>query len=394
MHVFPDHRQGRRCAAVAAAAAALSIALTATHAQTPAAATPLSIAKQGYLFAGGKYSTEGGQRVLSGHLYAEYQIPSRQTHPWPVVMVHGGGQSGTNFTGTPDGREGWAQYFLRRGYAVYVVDQPGRGRAAYETKAYRPAAPVSFDTAQSRFVLPERFNLWPQARLHTQWPGKGEPGDPVFDQFYSSQVPAIQDFTLQQRLNRDAIVALLEKIGPSILLTHSQSGTFGWPVADTRPDLVKAIVAVEPNGPPFRDVTNLGAPDWFRDAPTNARSWGPTAIPLTYQPAASTTSELALVQQATADGPDLVRCWLQKAPARQLPKLASLPVLVLTGEASYHAPYDHCTVKFLEQAGLHPTFVKLAEAGIRGNGHMMMIEKNNHEIAALIDRWLDKAVRR
>jgi pimeloyl-ACP methyl ester carboxylesterase len=393
MHVFPDHRQGRRRAAVAAAATALlSIALTATHAQTPAAATPLSIAKQGYLFAGGKYSTEGGQRVLSGHLYAEYQIPSRQTHPWPVVMVHGGGQSGTNFTGTPDGREGWAQYFLRRGYAVYVVDQPGRGRAAYDTRAYGPAAPVSFDTAQSRFVSPERFNLWPQARLHTQWPGKGEPGDPVFDQFYSSQVPAIQDFTLQQRLNRDAIVALLEKIGPSILLTHSQSGTFGWPVADTRPDLVKAIVAVEPNGPPFHDVTNLGAPDWFRDAPSNARSWGPTAVPLTYQPAASTASELAVVQQATADGPDLVRCWLQKEPARQLPKLAALPVLVLTGEASYHAPYDHCTVKFLEQAGLHPTFVKLAEAGIRGNGHMMMIEKNNHEIAALIDRWLDKSI--
>ena len=89
-----------------------------------------------------------------------------------------------------------------------------------------------------------------------------------------------------------------------------------------------------------------------------------------------------------------MRCWLQKAPARQLPKLAQLPVLVLTGEASYHAPYDHCTVKFLEQAGLHPTFVKLAEAGIHGNGHMMMIEKNSHEIAALIDRWLDKSVPR
>jgi pimeloyl-ACP methyl ester carboxylesterase len=207
-------------------------------------------------------------------------------------------------------------------------------------------------------------------------------------------VPAIQDFTLQQRLNRDAIVALLEKIGPSILLTHSQSGTFGWPVADARPDLVKAIVAVEPNGPPFHDVTNLGAPDWFRDAHTSARSWGPTAVPLTYQPAASTASELAVVQQATADGPDLVRCWLQKEPARQLPKLAALPVLVLTGEASYHAPYDHCTVKFLEQAGLHPTFVKLAKAGIRGNGHMMMIEKNSDEIAAVIDGWLDKSVAR
>ena len=52
-----------------------------------------------------------------------------------------------------------------------------------------------------RFAAPERFNFWPQAHLHTQWPGKGEPGDPVFDQFYASQVPSIEDFTLQQTLN-------------------------------------------------------------------------------------------------------------------------------------------------------------------------------------------------
>ena len=86
----------------------------------------LSIARQGYLFAGGKYSTVNERRVMTGQLYAEFQIPTRQTHPWPIVMVHGGSQSGTNFTGTPDGREGWAQFFLREGYAVYVVDQ---GRA-------------------------------------------------------------------------------------------------------------------------------------------------------------------------------------------------------------------------------------------------------------------------
>src|SRR5262245_30947154 len=76
---------------------------------------PLSIAKQGYLFAGGKYSKVNDRQVMSGHLYVEFQIPGKQTHRWPVVMVHGGGQSGTNFTGTPDGREGWAQFFLRQG---------------------------------------------------------------------------------------------------------------------------------------------------------------------------------------------------------------------------------------------------------------------------------------
>jgi pimeloyl-ACP methyl ester carboxylesterase len=326
--------------------------------------------------------------VLSGQLYAEYQIPARQTARWPVVMVHGGNQSGTNFTGTPDGREGWAQYFLRQGYAVYVVDQPGRGRAAVAAEVYGAIQPLNIETTTMRFVAPERFNQWPQARLHTQWPGGGDPGDPVFDQFMASQMPSIQDFTLQQALNRDAIVALLEKIGPSILLTHSQSGAFGWPVADARPDLVKAIVAVEPNGPPFFDVVNLGAPQWFRDSDAPARTWGVTAVPLKYSPPVTAPGELAIVRQDQADGPDLVRCWLQKPPARQLPNLKNLPILVLTGEASYHAPYDHCTVRYLEQAGSRPVWTKLGDAGIHGNGHMMMLERNNQDIARVIGRWL------
>lgn len=357
-----------------------------------AAPGPLSIARQGYLFAGGQYSVVNGRRVLTGHLYAEFQIPARQTHPWPVVMVHGGGQSGTNFTGTPDGREGWAQFFLRQGYAVYVVDQPGRGRAAYEPNVYGPATQVNLDNIERRFVAPERFNLWPQARLHTEWPGGGAPGEAVFDQFFASQLPSIQDFPRQQALSRDGILALLDQIGPAILLTHSQSGTFGWPVADARPDLVKAIVAVEPNGPPFFAVENVPAPEWFRDASSAVNVWGMTAVPLTYAPPAATPSALAIAREEQPDAPNLVRCWLQRTPARQLPKLAGIPTLVLTGEASYHAPYDHCTVKYLRQAGVRPTWIQLAEAGIRGNGHMMMLERNNHEIAALITRWLADAV--
>jgi pimeloyl-ACP methyl ester carboxylesterase len=352
----------------------------------------LSIASQGYLFAGGQYSTGSNGQAMSGQLYAEFQIPSKRAHPWPIVMIHGGSQSGTNFTGTPDGREGWAQLFLREGYAVYVVDQPGRGRAAYEADLYGPATRVNLENTQKRFVAPERYKLWPQAHLHTQWPGQGAPGDPVFDQFYASQIPSIQNFTLQQELNRDAILALLEKIGPAILLTHSQSGAFGWPVADARPDLVKAIIAVEPNGPPFFDVENISAPDWFRDAAAEARPWGITAVPLSYSPPAATASDLVIARQPNPDAPDLARCWMQESPARQLPNLQKFPILVLTSEASYHAPYDHCTVKFMEQAGVHPVWIKLADVGIHGNGHMMMLEKNNQEIGLVMSRWLDKAL--
>ena len=379
---------GMRWLTLVAAVVVATAELVAQNGEPP----PLSIQRQGYLFAGGKYSTVNGRRVLSGHLYAEFQIPSRRTHPWPIVMIHGGSQSGTNFTGTPDGREGWAQFFLRQGYAVYVVDQPGRGRAAYEVDVYGKANKLNPETTQQRFVAPERYNLWPQAHLHTQWPGQGAPGDPVFDQFFASQLPSIEDFKEQQVLNRDALVALLDKIGPAILLTHSQSGAFGWPVADARPALVKAIVAVEPNGPPFYAIENTGPPNWFRDAPTMVNKWGITAVPLVYAPGAAEPSELAAVHEDKPDAPDLVRCWLQKTPARTLPNLTTLPILIVTSEASYHASYDHCTVKYLQQAGVRPMWIKLADAGIHGNGHMMMLEKNNMEIAAVMARWLAEAL--
>ena len=354
---------------------------------------PLVIAQQGYVFAGGTFKTIKGKRVLSGHLYAEFQIPEDRRSPYPVIMVHGGSQSGTNFTGTPDGREGWAQHFLRHGYAVYVVDQVGRGRAAYNPEAYGPVRQPDSDSAQQRFVALKRQHLWPQAERHTQWPGGDAPGDPVFDQFFASQLPTINDFTEQQQLNVPALIALIDKIGPSILLTHSQSGSYGWPVADARPDAIKALIQVEPSGPPFYDVglEYVGPPDFYRTG-AKSRPWGLSAIPLTYDPPASSPEELRPVQQATPDGPHLARGWFQSEPARKLPNLMKMPILILSAEASYHAVYDHLTVQYLEQAGVKPSFVKLADVGVRGNGHMLMLEKNNHEIAAVMMDWLEKTL--
>jgi pimeloyl-ACP methyl ester carboxylesterase len=108
---------------------------------------------------------------------------------------------------------------------------------------------------------------------------------------------------------------------------------------------------------------------------------------MTYEPAAASPDDLKLARQSEPDGPGLVRCFMQAQPARKLPKLAGIPILILTSEASYHAPYDHCTAKYLEQAGVKNSFVRLADHGIRGNGHMMMLEKNNLEVAALLRRW-------
>ncbi len=352
---------------------------------------PLVLEKTGWLYAGGHVETIGGKHYTVGQIYAEYMIPAKKRHPWPVVMVHGGTMSGTNYTGTPDGREGWAQRFARAGYEVYVVDQVGKGRSPYYPEIYGPVEPTDMANNQLRYVAQEKFNAWPQAHLHTQWPGSGTHDDPAVQQLVSSQIPSIKSFHRQQELNTAALVALIDKIGPAILLVHSQAGAFVWPVADQRPERVKAILAIEPNGPPFHAVQFTGAPDWFKDGGV-ALGWGITDVPLTYAPAAKDAAELRFVQQDKADGAGLVRCFEQAAPARQLPNLREIPVLVVTSEASYHAPYDHCTVKYLEQAGIHPTWLKLADHGIGGNSHVMMMEKNSHEIAAQIIAWTDRAM--
>lgn len=85
--------------------------------------------------------------------------------------------------------------------------------------------------------------------------------------------------------------------------------------------------------------------------------------------------------------------WIMKEPARKLPRLADIPIAVLVGEASYHGDIDHLTSRFLTQAGVEHDFVHLEQAGIHGNGHMMMLERNNLEIAGWILHWLEESVK-
>lgn len=352
---------------------------------------PLQIADQGYFFVGGEYAEGTAGRRMSGQMFVQYQIPARRRSPHPLVMIHGGGQTGTNFLGTPDGRKGWADYFVANGYAVYVVDQPGRGRSGYFPDRYGPSMHRDTKTTAARFTAPGTAKLWPQARHHTQWPGPGSEGDAVFDQFYASQVEGMQDIAQIEKLMRAAGAALLERIGPSILLTHSQSGPFGWTIADARPHLVKAIVAVEPQGAPLHEIRFRGAEGdalRYTEDEEVIRPWGITRGPLTFDPSPADASQMRYVRQQQPDASDLVCCWLQQEPARKLTKLAGIPILIVTAEASYHAPYDHCTSRFLAQAGVEHDYVRLADAGIRGNGHMMMLEKNNLEIAEYFRGWL------
>ena len=84
-----------------------------------------------------------------------------------------------------------------------AAEQWARGRAAHWSQIHGPVQPARINFVEQRFVAPERYKQWPQAHLHTQWPGAGKPGDPVFDQFYASQFPSMVSFPKQQELNRD-----------------------------------------------------------------------------------------------------------------------------------------------------------------------------------------------
>jgi pimeloyl-ACP methyl ester carboxylesterase len=388
------------CSGAIALLLGLCLDVTATR-----AADPLAIAKQGNFYIGGKYVESNADRPMVGQAFVEFQVPQRQLHPYPIVMIHGGSQTGTGWMSTPDGREGWAIYFLRRGYAVYIVDQVARGRSAYIGDVYGASRTQTREYVMQRFSTSERYNLWPQAKLHTQWPGTGEPGDPVFDNYFASNVPSMENREMQSRMNVAALAALLDRIGPSIVLVHSQSGQYGWPLAQARPALVKAIVAAEPSGPPVHDLVVPGAArfgmdfanatevgsEGFRDDPRLKR-YGLSDIPMAYEPAVTPQSPLAFVRQDKAEAPDLAKCWRQQEPARKLVAVGDRPILYLATEASFYAPYNHCTVGYLKQAGVEVSFVKLADIGLRGNGHMMMMEKNSDAIAQVIIEWLAKNV--
>jgi pimeloyl-ACP methyl ester carboxylesterase len=346
---------------------------------------PIALADQGFFFTGLTSSDlPHGTAVTGAHV--QYQVPVRARHPYPVVMVHGGGGQGLDYLGTPDGRPGWATLFLREGYTVYVVDRPGMGRSPYHPDLLGPASPTPVYQGMITGLAAPGVAPWPypypQARLQTQWPGSGVPGDDLaLEQFLAGSEPLVGDLVSAQEAMRRAGVDLLDRIGPAIVITHSMSGPFGWLVADARPDLVKAVVAVEPIGPAFAELPGMGE-----------LSWGLTAIPMTFDPPVTDPADIGR-DLRQAPEPDLADAYVQAEPARRLPNLSGLPTAVVTAEASWHAQFDHAIVEFLRQAGVDADHVRLADLGIHGNGHMMMLERNNAEVAQAIFQWLAKRSR-
>ncbi|KAJ4266113.1 hypothetical protein NW762_004091 [Fusarium torreyae] len=345
-------------------------------------------ATRSFFYAGGRYVDDGdGGHIFRDQMYVEKLVPANgPSKETPIVMIHGMAQTGTNFLNKPDGGRGWASLFISQGYEVYIVDQTFRGRSAWQPSqgAEKPNT-LSAEAVEIAFTNSKKHMLWPQAVNHTQWPGTGVRGDPIFDAFYSSNVEFIDNTTYQQTSVQAAGAALLDKIEkPVILLGHSQGSFMPTLIADVRPKLTKSIVLLEAAGPPFKD-------EIFEFGGKNPRPWGLWDVPITYDPPV-TDPKAELVQQVHPPKDSLsTECILQAddPTPRKLVNLQDKPILIVTGEASYHMPYEHCTAAYFRQAGCTKIeLIELGTIGIHGNGHMLFMEKNSDDIQAVVERWM------
>lgn len=137
-----------------------------------------------------------------------------------------------------------------------------------------------------------------------------------------------------------------------------------------------ALIAIETVGPPFAKLPELGLD----------MNWGLSAAPITFDPPVSDPSELETVVEERADlGP--IPLTLQREPARRLANLSRFPIAVVTGEASMFLAFDRHLVAFLEQGGCDVELVRLADHGVHGNGHGMMLELNNARVLGVLTGW-------
>ncbi|WP_313611905.1 alpha/beta fold hydrolase [Rhizobium sp.] len=340
---------------------AIAASSSVAFAQTATKAEPLVIERQGSFAVGGTVSskpgtynnnapTAEGQTLHGDHAYVFHQVP-QNPKPLPIVMLHGAFQSARSWETTPDGREGFQNIFLRRGYSTYLVDQPRRGRAGNSTVA-TTIEPTPYDQL---FFDQFRIGKWPNYFDNVQFSR-----DPAaLDQFLRSVTPNTGPY--DAKVISDAMSALFTKTGPGILFTHSQAGGPGWLTAIKNPN-VKGIVALEP-----------GSGFIFPEGEVPAE-----------MPSAAGTLKAEAV------------------PVADFEKLTRLPIVIYYGdnfptEPTTERGQDNWRVRlamaklWVETVNKHggdAALVHLPEIGIKGGTHFLMSDQNNVEIADQISKFL------
>ncbi|NEN76339.1 alpha/beta fold hydrolase [Pelistega sp. NLN82] len=333
----------------------------------------LYIEKQGSFTVGGRYITHKGtfsaenfispegQRAYGDFAYVNYQIPVN-AKPYPLIFQHGGAQSKRTWESTVDGREGFNNLFLRKGYSVYLLDQPRSGESNLSTEALDPATPWASNPmyGDKTFYILSRIGHYDQQ-------GNPVPNAqfPVGESYYQAfqQSWSVGSGPLDNDLNADVLAQLVNQTEGAVLVTHSMGGTIGWRAA-IRSDKVKAIVAYEPGGTPF-------------------------IFPETEMPTITKARFEHL--SATAMG----------VPMNDFLKLTQIPIVLYYGDyiqlGSENVGEDKWGTEFamakqfvdaINRHGGDATLVHLPIMGIHGNSHFLMGEKNNQQLADLMEKWL------
>jgi len=287
--------------------------------------------------------TQGGQTRHGDHADVFYQVPANSKE-LSMVFLHGYGQSRRSWQTTADGREGFADIFLRKGYGVYLVDQPGRGDAGQTSKPGQITATPDDQTWFTQF----RIGLYPNFNEGVQFPKDSR----SLDKFFRMMTPNTGN--VDESTIVSAMSAVFEKAGEGILFTHSAGGSPGWKTA-IKNERVKAIVAYEPGG--FA----------FPEGETPEGNRGGRGIPMS-----------------------------------DFMKLTKIPIVVYFGDFIPKEETNAASLNFWRNVlatarqwakvvnahGGDATIVHLPEIGIKGNTHFPMSDLNNTDIAEVLSKWL------
>jgi pimeloyl-ACP methyl ester carboxylesterase len=279
-------------------------------------------------------------------MFVHYRLPVNNKHKVPIIMVHGGGLTGMTWETTPDGREGWSTYFTRKGFDTYVVDFPGRGRAGFDVTPLNQAKfenNVALQPSIGRTGLEAAWVIFRMGPTYlTPFPGvqaaqvnpNGSINSAAVEQFSAQGVPSAE-VTLTPASATTvpaAIVKLLEKVGPAILMVHSQGGGFADTAVSLRPDLIKMMIHLESNcrfGTPFSQAQL----DGYEQVPSVLYVHGDNVVG----------------NPASTGQPRLTFC---------------------TNDMNQ-----------INANGGNATLVQLPDVGISGNDHMLMQNRNNLQLA-------------
>ncbi len=293
---------------------------------------------------------QNGQTLHGDHAQVSYQVPVAARR-LPLIFVHGNMQFSRTWQTTPDGREGFQNIFLRRGFPVYLLDMPRRGNAGRSTL---PATLTPTADEQAWFET-FRVGLWPDFHPGVQFPRSPE----ALDQYFRQITPDTGPFDVQ--VSSTAVATLLAKIGGGILVTHSQGGGVGWFTALKNPD-VRAIVSYEPG-------SNFPFPE--------------DEVPQPMPCAAGTFKAVGV-------------------PMAQFLKLTQMPIVIFYGDYIPSEPtairgldnwrvrrnMAHLWVQAINRHGGNAAVVDLPAIGIHGNTHFPFSDLNNLLIADELSRFL------